>query len=146
MKKVNVFFTKSDSIWSKIISLFYKIIFQKETKFTHTGLLFNGKIFEIDLSKKSGFYDRKLNNETLFNLGNINLSEFNYIINKYSDLNYDLGEILRLSINNNSMDKDKNFICSTLVAYILKDLKKLNKYNYETISPDDLYYLIGEKE
>lgn len=141
---LSVFFTKSTTIWSKFIDWFYKILYKKHTKFTHVGLLFNNKIFEIDMSKKSGFYSRELMNETRIQLGEINQLEFNHIVNKYNNLNYDIDEIILLAGNSNKKDKDDDFICSTLVAYILKDLGILKNYDYETINPDTLYNIIGE--
>lgn len=144
MYKVDVFFTKSNTFWSKFINWFYRTFFNKKTTYTHCGLLFNGQIFEIDISKKSGFYSRELGEKKVIKIGNITQEEFDNIINKYRGLNYDMEEIVLLAKNKNNVDKDEQFICSTLVAYMLLDLGFLSNYNYETINPDGLFNLLGD--
>lgn len=142
MIKVDVFFTKSNSIWSKLIYYFYKLFYKQTTKYTHCGLLFDDKIFEIDDTKKSGFYDRKLGKHTTIHIGNIQTKTFNKIIKKFNGLTYDLGEIFLLMINISKSNIDNKYICSTLVANILKDINKINGYNYETLNPDELFTLL----
>lgn len=145
MIKIEVFFTKSNTFWSKFISWYYRLFFGKKTVYTHCGLLLNGNIFEIDISKKSGFHDRILENEYKKLVGYIDEDLYEKLVIKYSNLGYDIEELIILAANDDEKDKDKDFICSTLVAYFLKESELLVNYNYETINPDTLFGFVEKK-
>ena len=142
MNSIQIFFSKTNSFYSRLIERFIKIFYKKETKFTHCGLLINGKIFEIDSGSLSGFKERELGiNDVVINVGSVDNEKLSTLINKYSELRYDYSEIveLALDIEYYKNNFDKKYICSTFVANFLKDLGIFDKYDRKTIDPSSLY-------
>ena len=143
--KIFIVFVKSNSLWGRIISLWYKLILREKLNFNHVFILNGQYKFEINSHKISNNYiDDKKYNLSDRNVKYIELTvdknKFYNVIEKYSNKKYDYEEIASLAIGLDHIERDydEKFICSSIIQAILYDLKIIPSFNY-ILSPNDLY-------